>query len=122
MARYLVKQMGKAKKGSLKKDKEYMDQIDYVINYKQYLSKFIKVTSYHQLLDLGVIQDLLAIRACNVLNVATDQYEALVAGGMGKKKAWDIKTTLQAAEAAKCHLGLNTFRSFSAYISHFYDA
>lgn len=121
VARYLVKQMAKAKKGTLKKDKEFMDQIGYIINYKQYLSKFVKVASYQALLDLGVVEDLLAIRACNVLNVATEQYEALVAKGVGKKQAWDIKTTLQAAEAAKCHLALNTFRSFASYISLFYE-
>lgn len=62
VARYLVKQMAKAKAGNLKKDKEYMEQVDYIINYKQYLSKYIKVDSYKQLNNLAMIEDLLTIR------------------------------------------------------------
>ncbi len=69
VARYLVKQMAKAKKGTLKKDKEFMDQIGYIINYKQYLSKFVKVASYQALLDLGVVEDLLAIPACKAIGI-----------------------------------------------------
>lgn len=47
--------MSKAKKGTLKKDKEFMDQITYIINYKQFLSKYIKVTSYQGLLELPMV-------------------------------------------------------------------
>lgn len=79
VARYLVKQMGKAKKNALKKDKEFMQQMDYIIHYKEYLNRFVKVDSAKALLDLQLVQDLLAIRACNVLSLATEQYEGLVA-------------------------------------------
>lgn len=55
-----------------------------------------------------------------MIYLASTQLDDNIKKGMKAKQAWDLKCSLQASEAAKCHMALQTFRCFRNYINDFH--